>query len=124
MISSGCKLEVGTFERHSIAATAIALTGCSQDSSRDYMKIVGSSTVYPFSTAVAEAMVNTNPALKTPVIESTGTGGGMKLFCGGVGVQHPDVEVIHGGDADDDADDDNYADDPFEEDVDELAGHE
>ncbi|GGO96691.1 substrate-binding domain-containing protein [Stakelama pacifica] len=75
-----------------IAATAIALTGCSQDSSRDYMKIVGSSTVYPFSTAVAEAMVNTNPALKTPVIESTGTGGGMKLFCGGVGVQHPDVE--------------------------------
>ncbi|MBW4330361.1 substrate-binding domain-containing protein [Stakelama sp. CBK3Z-3] len=75
-----------------IAAAAIAVTGCSQDSSRDYMKIVGSSTVYPFSTAVAEAMVNANPSLKTPVIESTGTGGGMKLFCNGVGVQHPDIE--------------------------------
>ena len=75
-----------------ITISALALSGCSHDSSRDYMKIVGSSTVYPFSTSVAEAMVNKNPALKTPVIESTGTGGGMKLFCAGVGVQHPDIE--------------------------------
>jgi phosphate transport system substrate-binding protein len=57
---------------------------------RDQIKTVGSSTVYPFATTVAEYFgKNTN--FKTPVIESTGTGGGMKLFCAGTGVKHPDV---------------------------------
>ena len=57
---------------------------------RDTIKTVGSSTVYPFATTVAEQFgKNTN--FKTPVIESTGTGGGMKLFCNGVGKNHPDV---------------------------------
>jgi len=57
---------------------------------RDYISIVGSSTVYPFATVVAERFGRTTD-YKTPKIESTGSGGGLKLFCGGVGVVHPDV---------------------------------
>ncbi|MDP3480907.1 MAG: substrate-binding domain-containing protein [Desulfoprunum sp.] len=57
---------------------------------RDAISIVGSSTVYPFSTAVAEQFGKTSN-FKTPKIESTGTGGGFKLFCGGVGVSFPDI---------------------------------
>jgi phosphate transport system substrate-binding protein len=58
--------------------------------SRDYISIVGSSTVYPFATVVAETFgKSTN--FKTPKIESTGSGGGMKLFCSGVGVEYPDI---------------------------------
>lgn len=57
---------------------------------RDYVSIVGSSTVYPFATVVAEQFGKTGGA-KTPKIESTGTGGGFKLFCGGVGVDFPDI---------------------------------
>jgi len=57
---------------------------------RDQIKIVGSSTVYPYATVVAENFGKTGK-FKTPVIESTGTGGGMKLFCAGVGVNHPDI---------------------------------
>ena len=57
---------------------------------RDMISIVGSSTVYPFSTAVAEQFGKTG-SFKTPKIESTGTGGGFKLFCGGVGVNFPDI---------------------------------
>jgi phosphate transport system substrate-binding protein len=56
---------------------------------RDQIRVVGSSTVYPFATAVAEQLGKTG--IKTPVVESTGTGGGMKLFCAGVGVDHPDA---------------------------------
>src|SRR5688572_4731292 len=59
-------------------------------SARDYISIVGSSTVYPFTTAVAEQL-GRRGQFKTPKVESTGTGGGIKLFCNGVGVQHPDV---------------------------------
>lgn len=55
---------------------------------RDEIRIVGSSTVYPFTTAVAEAFGKASG--KTPVVESTGTGGGMKLFCSGVGEDTPD----------------------------------
>ena len=57
---------------------------------RDQIKTVGSSTVFPFSTVVAEKFGKTSN-FKTPIIESTGTGGGMKLFCKGVGVEHPDI---------------------------------
>jgi phosphate transport system substrate-binding protein len=56
---------------------------------RDNINIVGSSTVYPFATIVAEKF-GQNSGFKTPVIESTGTGGGMKLFCAGIGVDKPD----------------------------------
>ncbi len=59
-------------------------------SSRDYISIVGSSTVYPFATVVAEKFGKAT-RFKTPKIESTGSGGGMKLFCAGIGVQHPDI---------------------------------
>jgi phosphate transport system substrate-binding protein len=57
---------------------------------RDYISIVGSSTVYPFATVVAEQF-GKGTAYKTPKIESTGSGGGLKLFCAGVGVEHPDI---------------------------------
>ena len=58
--------------------------------SRDQIKIVGSSTVYPYATVVAEKF-GKGGKFKTPVIESTGTGVGMKLFCAGVGANHPDI---------------------------------
>lgn len=57
---------------------------------RDQVKIVGSSTVFPFATVAAETFGNST-GFKTPVIESTGSGGGFKLFCAGVGVEHPDI---------------------------------
>lgn len=57
---------------------------------RDQIRIVGSSTVFPFATAVAETFGKTS-GFKTPVVESTGSGGGLKLFCEGVGTQHPDI---------------------------------
>jgi len=57
---------------------------------RDYVSIVGSSTVYPFATVVAEQF-GKSTKFKTPTIESTGSGGGLKLFCSGVGVDHPDI---------------------------------
>ncbi len=59
---------------------------------RDSIRAVGSSTVYPFAKAAAEDFAKSNPKFKSPIIESTGTGGGMKLFCAGVGPQHPDIE--------------------------------
>jgi len=75
------------------AAAAIALTASSVVSvaaERDYISIVGSSTVYPFATVVAERF-GKSTSFKTPKIESTGSGGGLKLFCGGVGVDTPDI---------------------------------
>ena len=73
-----------------ILATAVVIgtTGLAQ--ARDQIRIVGSSTVFPFATAVAEQFGKTTK-FKTPVIESTGSGGGLKLFCAGVGVKHPDI---------------------------------
>jgi phosphate transport system substrate-binding protein len=76
-----------------LIAAAIAVTGASlsaQTLARDYISIVGSSTVFPFATAVAENFGRAG-GFKTPKIESTGTGGGMKLFCAGAGVDHPDI---------------------------------
>ena len=57
---------------------------------RDQIRIVGSSTVFPFTTLVAERLAQ-GGQLRAPIVESTGTGGGMRLFCGGVGEQHPDI---------------------------------
>lgn len=72
-------------------ATVAALTLTSVNASaRDSISIVGSSTVYPFATVVAEKFGKTTK-FKTPTIESTGSGGGAKLFCAGNGTQHPDV---------------------------------
>lgn len=64
-----------------VAGTAVA---------RDQIQIVGSSTVFPFSTSVAEQF-GQKTEFKTPVVESTGSGGGMKLFCDGVGIGTPDM---------------------------------
>jgi len=72
-----------------VAASLVALTAAPAFAARDQIRIVGSSTVYPFTTAVAEQFGKSS-GMKTPVVESTGTGGGMKLFCAGVGVDHPD----------------------------------
>lgn len=75
------------------AAAAVALVGASgaaNAQARDNIRAVGSSTVFPFTTAVAETF-GKGGQFKTPVVESTGTGGGLKLFCGGVGPQHPDL---------------------------------
>ena len=69
------------------AAAVFLITG--DASARDQIRIVGSSTVFPYATIVAERFGRTG--FKTPVIESTGTGGGAKLFCAGVGTSHPDV---------------------------------
>jgi len=76
-----------------LGATALGLSlgGPAQaEGGRDYLSIVGSSTVYPFSSVVAEQFGKAGK-FKTPKVESTGTGGGFKLFCGGVGVAHPDI---------------------------------
>ncbi len=74
-------VSVGVMALAMQATTAVA---------RDQIQVVGSSTVYPFSTIVAERFGNRGK-FKTPVIESTGTGGGMKLFCQGVGGNTPDI---------------------------------
>jgi phosphate transport system substrate-binding protein len=71
------------------AAGIVALAGAAQ-AQRDQIRIVGSSTVYPFSAKVAESFGRAG-GFKTPVVESTGTGGGFKLFCAGVGPTFPDV---------------------------------
>ena len=67
-----------------VAGSTLAQTG------RDYVYVVGSSTVYPFATVVAERF-GRGSEFKTPKIESTGSGGGLKLFCDGVGVDYPDI---------------------------------
>ena len=72
-----------------LAVSALALFACPA-LARDQIRIVGSSTVYPFTTTVAENFGKTS-GMKTPVVESTGTGGGMKLFCSGAGEDTPDM---------------------------------
>ncbi len=71
-----------------IAAVGL-LASCSD--SRTQIRIVGSSTVFPFTTAVAENFSRNNPEYLAPIVEATGTGGGIKLFCQGVGSRFPDV---------------------------------
>jgi len=71
-----------------IAGAAVSTHGSAEG--RDSISIVGSSTVYPFSSMVAEQFGKAGK-FKTPKVESTGTGGGIKLFCGGVGVKYPDI---------------------------------
>ena len=72
------------------ALSVVAASPAWAQSARDYISVVGSSTVFPFTSTVAEQF-GRGSRFKTPKVESTGTGGGMKLFCAGVGVQHPDV---------------------------------
>lgn len=75
----------------SLTASALALVAFTTIShARDQISIVGSSTVFPFATTVAERF-GKNTSFKTPVIESTGSGGGLKLFCAGAGEDTPDI---------------------------------
>lgn len=77
--------------RYTATLAALAtLAFAAQAEARDQIRIVGSSTVFPFTSAVAEQFGKAGQ-FKTPVVESTGTGGGLKLFCAGVGVDHPDI---------------------------------
>ena len=76
--------------RNIILAAGLVLAASGESEARDQIRIVGSSTVFPFATAVAEQFGKTT-SFKTPVVESTGSGGGLKLFCAGLGVEHPDI---------------------------------
>ena len=72
------------------AALMFSVNTANAGSARDHISIVGSSTVYPFATVVAEQFGRTTK-FKTPTIESTGSGGGLKLFCKGLGASTPDI---------------------------------
>src|SRR5688572_19195236 len=81
--------------RLSLAALCTAcLSACgggAGDATRDSIRVVGSSTVYPFAKLVAENFSRSNAQFAAPIIESTGTGGGMNLFCAGIGANTPDI---------------------------------
>jgi phosphate transport system substrate-binding protein len=82
-----------TLLKNILLATAVAgaaLTSAAVEA-RTQIRVVGSSTVYPFTTAVAEQFRQRYPQFGAPIVESTGTGGGLKLFCAGIGAAHPDV---------------------------------
>jgi len=78
-----------------LGLAAVTLSGCDGSGggggSRDYVRAVGSSTVYPFAKLVAERFARSSPDYKSPLIESTGTGGGIQLFCQGLGADTPDM---------------------------------
>lgn len=78
------------FRKTLMLAAIATVTLSAAAEARDQIRIVGSSTVFPFSTTVAENFGKATK-FKTPVVESTGSGGGLKLFCAGVGVNHPDI---------------------------------
>ncbi|MGH6927353.1 MAG: substrate-binding domain-containing protein, partial [Dongiaceae bacterium] len=72
-----------------LGALALAIPAASA-AAREEIRIVGSSTVFPFSTAAAEQF-SRQSSFKSPVVEATGTGGGIKLFCGGIEIDTPDI---------------------------------
>ncbi len=83
---------MSSFRVATVAAACAVLAACgSQNASRDQIRAVGSSTVYPFAKAVSASLARSNSEFKSPIIESTGTGAGFKLFCAGLGAQHPDI---------------------------------
>lgn len=76
--------------RNTLALAALVALTATAATARDEIRIVGSSTVFPFSTAVAEQF-GKKTDFATPIVESTGSGGGLKLFCAGVGADSPDI---------------------------------
>jgi phosphate transport system substrate-binding protein len=74
-----------------LCAAALASCGGATEGTRNSVRAVGSSTVYPFAKLVAENFVRSNSDFASPIIESTGTGGGIQLFCKGVGANTPDI---------------------------------
>ncbi|WP_349371876.1 PstS family phosphate ABC transporter substrate-binding protein [Salinarimonas sp.] len=73
-----------------IAAAGVLAAGAANAQTRDQIRIVGSSTVFPYTQAVSEEFANATE-FAAPVVESTGTGGGMRIFCEGVGPGTPDI---------------------------------
>ena len=80
-----------SFKSSALAASAALALTISAGAEARSMRAVGSSTVYPFAKMAAERVARANPRLGTPIIESTGTGAGFKLFCAGVGERFPDI---------------------------------
>ncbi len=78
------------YSKFLLSAAAIAVASTAAAQSRDEIRIVGSSTVFPYTQAVAEQFASSTGA-PSPIVESTGTGGGMQIFCAGIGEQHPDL---------------------------------
>jgi len=74
-----------------LCAASVSACGGGAEGTRDSVRAVGSSTVYPFAKLVAENFARSSPDFKSPIIESTGTGGGINLFCAGVGADTPDI---------------------------------
>jgi phosphate transport system substrate-binding protein len=75
----------------SLAACGEQTGGAGGTATREQIRSVGSSTVYPFAALVAENWVKTQQGAQSPIVESTGTGAGIKMFCAGVGASHPDI---------------------------------
>lgn len=85
-----------SFALFAASAASLLLAACGSQGAggadtRESIRAVGSSTVFPFAKAVAESLTRSNPQVKSPIIESTGTGGGIKLFCSGLGAATPDI---------------------------------
>jgi phosphate transport system substrate-binding protein len=74
-----------------LCAASLAACGAGGDGTRNSVRAVGSSTVYPFAKLVSESFARSNPDFASPIVESTGTGGGIELFCKGVGANTPDI---------------------------------
>ena len=79
-----------SFTKLSVSALALAAMSATTAAARDQLSIVGSSTVFPYTQAVAEQFAN-DTGRPSPIVESTGTGGGMQIFCNGIGEGHPDL---------------------------------
>ena len=79
-----------SYTKLSVSALALAAMSATTAAARDQLSIVGSSTVFPYTQAVAEQFAN-NTGRPSPIVESTGTGGGMQIFCEGIGEGHPDL---------------------------------
>ncbi len=83
-------MRIISIKNYIIVVSLLSFSSSLFAASRDYISVVGSSTVYPFATVVAERFGKNTGSL-TPKIESTGSGGGMKLFCSGIGTKYPDI---------------------------------
>ena len=79
-----------SYTKLSVSALALAAMSATTAAARDQISIVGSSTVFPYTQAVAEQFANVT-GRPSPIVESTGTGGGMQIFCEGIGEGHPDL---------------------------------
>ncbi len=79
-----------SYTKLSVSVLALAAMSATTAAARDQISIVGSSTVFPYTQAVAEQFSNMTGS-PSPIVESTGTGGGMQIFCEGIGEGHPDV---------------------------------